>query len=489
MAQDILINAGVVETRVAILSDGKLQDFFLDRTLGGEEGARAGASLVGDIVLGRVERVVPAVQAAFVDIGLERAGFLGAREARCLAERDEGDEPPPIAASVREGDAVLVQITKDPMGEKGARLTASITLPGRMVVLAPYQDGVALSRRIEDEAERARLQTIVEKFADEAGYIVRTAAINASKQELETDAQRLLEAWREIETEADDVDPPATLYRDLSPVARTLRDYVLADTARVIIDDREAFAEAQDYAKHAMPEAAAKLQLHQGEPLFEKFNIEGEIEALINPRVNLPGGGWINIESTEALTAIDVNSGRMTDTSALEETALRTNVEAAAEIGRQLRLRGIGGLVAVDFMKLAVSENAARVIAALGKGMALDKAPTQISEMSGNGLVEITRKRMREPLARLLTEPAENGMSGRMKSASTIASEFFRRIEREARANPGRTLNGLVSLDILDWIEDQGAAIPAALTRRGIAQAKIQPREEWPREKFDVAVE
>ncbi|MBL9011626.1 MAG: Rne/Rng family ribonuclease [Alphaproteobacteria bacterium] len=497
MANDVLINVGPGETRVAVISDGRLEELYIERTAGLPEGeGRAGHSVLSNIVLGRVQRVLPAMQAAFVDIGLDRAGFLGAKEARCLADLPGfGEGLPPITNCVREGEAILVQIIKDPIGDKGARLSANVTIPGRLLILVPNQKGVAMSRRIEDEAERERLAAIVGAFDGQpgcmagAGYIVRTVAIGAGEAELREDAERLALGWAEIEEKARGARVPSTVYCDLDPIARALRDCVGADVDRVLLDDAAALDEARAYAAEAMPEVLAKLELFDGPDMFERAGIEEEIEALLGPRVPLSCGGWITIETTEALTAIDVNSGSFTASSGLEETSFRINQDAAAEIGRQLRLRAIGGLVVIDFIHQGDPENVARVLQTLAMSLGRDRVPTQISPMSEFGLVEMTRKRVRDPIVKFLTEPARGVLAGgRVKTAATIANEFLRRIEAEARLNPGRTVNCAAHPEIARWISEQAVVLQRLRERIG-SRFRIEAREGWPRDRFDVAVE
>lgn len=501
MAETVLINAGPGETRVAILSGGKLEEFYLERTVlseGGRGRGRAGHSVLGNIILGRVQRVLPGMQAAFVDIGLEKAGFLGAREAQCLSEvvgLAEG-ELPPIASCVREGELILVQVVKDPINEKGARLSANVTIPGRLLVLVPNQEAVALSRRIVDEAERTRLTALVGGLSErgrgrtleKAGYIVRTAALAATEAEIVEDAARLAADWRAIGEKRKTAKAPATLYLDLDPVARTLRDGVDVDTVRVLIDDPEAFAEARSYAERAMPEALPKLELHRGAaPLFESFGVELELDRLLEPRASLPSGGWITIEHTEALTAIDVNSGSLTATTGLEETSLRTNLEAAAEIGRQIRLRGIGGLVVIDFIHMADPANAAAVVEILEKSLSRDRTPTQILPMSEFGLVELTRKRTREPIAKLLTEPCPDcPPRGRVKTVPAVANDLLRRIEREARARPGEALTAYAAPDVVAWLEANAETVIANLIGRVGDRVRLAARPAFARETIDV---
>jgi ribonuclease G len=504
MAKEVLINAGAGEIRVAIVEEGKLQELFLERTIGLDDGAlkkksgRGGHSIVGNIILGRVQRVLPGMQAAFVDIGLDRAGFLGAREARCLADLPgfEEDHTPRITDCVREGEAIVVQVVKDPIGEKGARISANVTIPGRLLVMVPNQPGIALSRRIDDEAERARLMALGEAMVAEAngalvpgaGYIVRSAGIGATQADFKEDAERLAEAWRPVMARRQSADAPATLYHDLDPVERTMRDEVDAQTARVLIDDREAFEAARAYVRRAMPEAEDKIGLFTGPGvLFDLYDLDDEIERLVRPRVPLPSGGWITIEGTEALTAIDVNSGSYTAATGLEETSLRVNREAADEIGRQLCLRGIGGLIVIDFIHLNEPANIQSVLDALALSLARDRTPTQISPMSEFGLVEITRKRIRDPLVKLMTEccrPCEG--LGRKRTRDAVAMEILRRIERQAAAAPGKQIVVRASPEIVQWLDAHGEEIRPALARRGAARVCLEAREEYAREGFDV---
>src|SRR5580704_16157281 len=388
--KEVLINAGAGETRVALVEDGRLQELFLDRMIGLDDGpvrkrgaGRHGHSVVGNIILGRVQRVLPGMQAAFVDIGLERAGFLGAREARCLADLPGYDEDkgPKIGDCVHEGEEIVVQVIKDPIGDKGARLSANVTIPGRLAVMVPNTPGVALSRRIGPDAERTRMLALGEAMIAEggerlvpgAGYILRTAAVDASLRDLKDDAERLAEAWRPVMARRQSAKAPALLYQDLDPIERTMRDLVRADTARVLIDDFAAAESARAYCRRAMPESESKIEHFTGPgQLFDLHDLEDEIHQLVHPRVPLPSGGWITIESTEALTAIDVNSGSFTASTGLEETSLQVNLEAARDIGRQLRLRGIGGLIVIDFIHVGGATGVDRVLAALNESLSRD---------------------------------------------------------------------------------------------------------------------
>ncbi|NWH07320.1 MAG: Rne/Rng family ribonuclease [Alphaproteobacteria bacterium] len=503
MAHDVLINVGAAETRVAVIADGLLQEFYLERTISPHEAAvtrgRGGHSLLGNIILGRVQRVLPGMQAAFVEIGLAKAGFLGAKEARCLADLIGFEELPLpcITACVREGQAVLVQVVKDPIGDKGARLSANVTLPGRLLVFVPHQHGIAMSRRIEEGPERERLAAIMERVVARldkegvrgAGFIVRTAALGRSEEELVEDALALAGQWLKVETGRARSTPPATLYFDLGPINRVLRDIVDAETLRVRIDCAAAAAEARAYAARVMPELQDRIET-ASPTLFDEHGIDAQLEQLLRARVPLKCGGWITIETTEALTAIDVNSGSLTDTTGLEETSVRTNLDAAAEIGRQLRLRAIGGLVVIDFIHLADPVNIANVLQTLAMSLGSDRVPTQISPMSEFGLVALTRKRVREPLMKFLTEPAEPPViGGRIKTPETVANEVLRRLEQEARARPGRNLIAHAAPEVIAWIKDAEEDVRKALARRGVARFGLEAQAAWPRTRFEVAAQ
>jgi ribonuclease G len=505
MDKEVLINAGAAEIRVAVVENGRLQELFLERLIGVDDGplrrrggGRCGHSLIGNIILGRVQRVLPGMQAAFVDIGLDRAGFLGAREARCLAGLPglEEERAPKISDCVREGEEIVVQAVKDPIGDKGARLSANVTIPGRLLVMVPNQPGVALSRRIEDENERARLHSLTEDMVASAngalvpgaGYIVRSAAIGAPLSDLREDAERLAEAWRPVMEKRKQARAPATLYHDLDPVERTMRDEVDAQTRRVLIDEDTALQAALAYCRRAMPEAESKIELFSGPgALFDCYGIEDEIARLTEPRVPLPSGGWITIEGTEALTAVDVNSGSFTEATGLEETSLRVNVEAAEEIGRQLRLRGIGGLVVADFIHLNEPENIQKILDVLTASLSRDHTPSQISGMSEFGLVEITRKRVRDPLMKLMTECCRTCRGrGRNRTTESVALDIIRKVERTAAAVPGKLVVVHAAPDVIRWLMTHEEDVRGGLARRAAPRVSFEARAEYEREGFDV---
>lgn len=484
MAQDILINVSVGEVRVAAVEDGRLQALSATRLLGADE--PGGVGLIGDIVLGRVARVVPAVQAAFVEIGHERAGFLGAREVRCLS--DDPSVDPAISVVLHEGDKILVQIVKEPIGDKGARLTANITIPGRLSVFTPLQPGVGISRRIEDEAERARLAAIGDKlFASgelKGGCILRTAAVGAGEEELREDLIRLEEEWGEISALRKSAKVPSTLRRDLGPVERALRDTVNDATRTILIDEAKTAARARAYCREAMPEMEDRIAVFEG-PGTLFADLEADIEGLVHPRVPLPCGGWITVEGTEALTAVDVNSGSFTHAAAVEDTGAIVNVEAAREIGRQIRLRGIGGLIVIDFIHMKETDHVERVLAELAANLARDGVPVNIGPVTTFGLVEVTRKRVRGPLASQWSEECYAcAGTGRLRRADVVAMDVLRRIEETAKAAPGSAIIVRAAPDVVAWLGAQGAG--DALSTSGIGRVTFESDTGFVRERFEV---
>ena len=482
--QDILINVSVGEVRVAAVEEGRLQALSCTRLLGADE--PGGVGLIGDIVLGRVVRVVPAVQAAFVEIGLERAGFLGAREVRCLSDYPAQD--PAISAVLREGDTVLVQIVKEPIGDKGARLTANVTIPGRLSVFTPLQPGVGISRRIEDEAERSRLAAIGEKLfaADElkGGCILRTAAVGADEEELFEDLIRLEEEWGEICAARKSAKVPSTLRRDLGPVERALRDMVNDTTRTILIDDPRMVGRARAYAREAMPDMEEHIVPFTG-PGTLFADLESDIEGLAHPRVPLACGGWITVEGTEALTAVDVNSGSFTQSGAVEDTGAIVNVEAAREIGRQIRLRGIGGLIVIDFIHMKEPAHVEKVLAELSESLSRDGVPVNVGPVTSFGLVEVTRKRVRGSLASQWSEECATCIGlGRLRRADVVAMDVLRRIEETAKVAPGLAIVVRTSPEVARWMQVLGAL--DALASSGIGRVALESDSGFARERFEV---
>src|SRR5665213_3216630 len=464
MASDLFINVSPGEIRIAEMRDGKLEALRIEPLLGRE------ARPLGDIILGRVSRVVSAMEAAFVEIGMERAGFLPLRDAKLLARH--GKDEVLISDCVREGESVLVQVTREPFAEKGAQLSPAIALPGRFLVMTPGKPGIAISRRIENEARRKELLRLGEALRaslPDAGFIFRTAARDASPDELAADARELAEVWREISDKRKAARPPMILHSDLGPLERAMRD-MAGDVARIVIDDAAALEAARVYCRKAMLDSEARLALAPRD-LFGREGLEDAIAALSSSRVELPCGGWITIEPTQALTAVDVNSGSFTQSGGRDETSLAVNLEAAAEIGRQLRLRDIGGLIVVDFIQLENDEQAKRIVAALKDSLGADGAASRLSPMSEFGIVAITRQRRgRHQTA---TCAACDG-TGRAPDAAAQAQEILRMIEREAAANPGAELLVIAAPPVADWFAVHDGEVREALSRRGAGRVRFE---------------
>ncbi len=448
LSADLLINVSPGETRVAVVEQGNLREITLIR---GEED-----SVVGNIYLGRVERVLPGVQAAFIDVGQPRSGFLALPDARPSGGRD-GAERDRITDYASEGDTVLVQVLSDATADKGVKLTARLTLAGRYLVLTPGQSDIRLSRRIA-MAPRDRLEGLLERLAEEGeGFIVRTAAAGAEDELLAADVAGLRSTWAAVVERRKDNDPPACVHRDVDTISRMLRDGAGFELARVVVDDGKTLAGLRAYCEGVVPDLAPHLVRHDGpEPLFENYGIEEQIDAALAPVVGLPSGGSIIIEETAALIAIDVNTGGGGGNAA--ETALRTNLEAAEEIARQARLRNLGGLLAVDFVPMRRHDHGAEVLEALRGAVAADPCPTFVGNFTRLGLVEMTRRRQREPLAAILAGacPACAG-TGRVKSPTTVALEALRGAARAARVEPGKEVTIRAAPAVAEALEGTAA--------------------------------
>lgn len=432
---DILVNITPQETRVAVIADGSVQELHIERstTLG----------MVGNIYVGKVVRVLPGMQSAFVDIGLERAAFLHVADLlehrqHLHAEHRNGDKPPPIERMLREGDRVLVQVIKDPIGTKGARLSTQISLAGRMLVHLPQDKHIGISQKIEDEADRAHLRDVLARLtsADEpAGFIVRTSAEDATEDEIAADIAYLRLRWSQIRAIADQVPAPAMLYQELSLAQRVLRDVVTDQTASIQIDSRENFVALQEFATHYVPGARSRLSFYAGErPMFDLYHIDAEIEKALARRVDLKSGGYLIIDQTEAMTTVDVNTGGFVGTRSFDDTIYKTNLEAAQAIARQLRLRNLGGIIVIDFIDMASAPHRDAVMAEFKKTLARDRTRATVNGFTQLGLVEMTRKRTRESLAHVLCEPCSICQGrGEMKTARTVCYEILREILRESR--------------------------------------------------------
>lgn len=475
--ESLLISVDPCEVRSAVLRDGRLIDYAVEH--------RADESLVGNVYLGRVARVTGGIDAAFIDCGLARDGFLAG------ADGPPGDGT--IDRRLHEGAALVVQVVRDPVAEKGARLTTRVTLPGRMLVLCPGGEGVSVSRRIEDGTERRRLSAGLEERMQglDVGVIVRTAAEECAPEALVADFDALIGVAQAMEQARAAATAPALLRAELGPVERVLRDRLGREPDSVIADDPETLALGTSYARAFMPALVDRFVLHRdGEPLFRAHDIEDEIAGLIEPRVALASGGALVIEATEALTVIDVDSGgRSARTGRSGDAALATNLDAAGEIARQLRLRNIGGLIAIDFIGMAKSSERRHVVETLGAAITADPVPARVSEMSEFGVVQVTRKQERPGLVDSLTEPCPTcGGGGRIKSARAVAAEIVRDALNEARLRPGHAVSIVASPPVAACLRDQGAALLQTLERAVGARVEVVAEAGRPRASYDVAV-
>ena len=485
MSEELLINVCMREVRAALVENGVLQELFIERA--------GGRGLVGNIYKGRVMRVLPGLQASFVNVGLERSAFLHAADiVRGLEEESVGrDRRLDIGALVSEGDELLVQVLKDPLGSKGARLTTFITLPSRLLVLAPGGSGVAVSARIDDDRERERLRNLVESLMeddDQGGFIVRTAAHGASLENIEADKRLLSHLWATVQDTAGNARVEELVYRDLPLATRILRDHREDSLERVRVDSDSTYDRLKRFADRFIPDMSDVIELHDdNRPLFDLCGIEDEIARALDRRVPLKSGGYLVIDQTEALTTIDVNSGRYVGRRDLEDTSLHTNLEAAASIARQLRLRNLGGIIIVDFIDMADEEHRRQLVDVLSGHLSADRGKTQVMNVSPLGLVEMSRKRTHDSLERTLCRPCPTcGGRGFMKTPQTVCSEIFREIlGRQAQEEFAEVLV-LAAPDVIGRLLDEDADALARLERLTGASIRLQSERLHGPEQFDV---
>jgi ribonuclease G len=453
LSTEILCNQTGRETRVALIEHGQLAELHIDR--GDNRG------FVGNVYLGKVVRVLPGMQAAFVDIGLERAAFLYVGDIfteTLHMHVDDADRPeplpphsrngrsghPPIQDLLKEGQDIVVQVAKDPIGTKGARLTTHVALPGRYLVFMPTVEHVGISRRIDRDKERRRLREFVDRHRQPGqGFIVRTVCENQPTERLKADMDFLVRTWERVQVVAKEQSSPALLHAEYGTLLRTVRDLMDDQVSRVIVDDREAFDSVRQFMDDFMPRFKDRVHLYRGrEPVFDTYGVETQINKSMGRKVWLKSGGYLVIDQTEALMAIDVNSGKFVGKSSLEETTLQLNLEAVEEVVYQLRLRNIGGLIIIDFIDMEKEPHREQVYRALDEALRDDRARTNVLRISDLGLVEMTRKRVQEGLDRYLTEacPTCTG-TGVVRSRSTLVYEILRELAREsARAGSATSL-------------------------------------------------
>jgi len=489
LSEELLINVTPQETRVAYVENGVLQEVHIERT------RRRG--LVGNVYKGKVCRVLPGMQAAFLEVGLDRTAFLHASdvaiEGNDKAESEEKQPEPQILSLLSEGQDVVVQVVKDPMGSKGARLTTQVSIPSRYLVYMPGSSHIGISQKIDDVEERQRLKDIIVKHQpefDQGGYIVRTVGDGACEDAIYKDMLFLQKLWSSIKEKAV-VEAPSTLvHEDLPLVMRTMRDLGDRVLERVRIDSRETYDKVSRFASKFIPELKDSIEYYPGErPIFDIYGVEDEIHKSLQQKVQLKSGGYLIIDQTEAMTTIDVNTGAFVGHRNLEETIFKTNLEATQAIVRQLRLRNLGGIIILDFIDMQDPEHRRQVIRALEKNLEKDHAKTNISEVSSLGLVEMTRKRTRESLEHILCEPCSCCQGrGSLMTAETVCYEVFREIIREARQFDAQQLLVLASQVVVDILLDEESTSLAELEDFIGKPVKLQVESEYTQEQFDIVL-
>jgi len=492
---EILVNVAPRETRAAILESGVVQELHIERI------SRRG--LVSNLYKGRVSRVLPGMQAAFVEIGLERTAFLHAADIAHSASTDTlvnsapASLPPveDIRRLVNCGDDILVQVIKDPIGTKGARLTTFVALPSRYLVYMPRGEGVGVSARIEDEPERTRLKTLIAELlaagpGSGGGYIVRTAAQGAAPESLREDMTYLAKLWEHVRTRVGEVPPGSVVHEDLPLALRVLRDELARGVSRVLVDSAREYQRMREFAAAFMPQGAPGIELYAGpRPIFDLNGVEEEIAKALDRKVPLKSGGHLVIDQTEAMTTIDVNTGAYVGHRNLEETIFRTNLEAAVSIARQLRLRNLGGIIIIDFIDMRDEPHRRAVLSALERALAGDRAQTHIVSLSPLGLVEMTRKRTRESLEHLLCGPCPSCEGrGFIRTPETVCNEIFREIVRQSRQFASRELLILAHQDVVDRLLDEESATLGELEAQVGRPIRLQVEALYGVDQYDVVL-
>lgn len=482
MSEEILVNVTPPETRVAVVENGVVQELIIERA------SRRG--LVGNIYKGSICRVLPGMQAAFVEIGLERAAFLHASDIQLSNEGESSD----ISDLVREGGEIIVQVVKDPLGTKGARLTTTLSIPSRYLVFMPSLENTGISQKIEDEEERQRLRDIIEEQTQDhparGCFIARTAAEGVDESTLKSDIRFLTRLWHNIQDRSQSTSGIQLIHEDLPLFLRALRDLVTPDVEKLRIDSRESWQKLTAFAERLIPDSQVQIEYYPGErPIMDLYGVEDEIQKALERKVSLKSGGYLIIDQTEAMTTIDVNTGAFVGHRNLEETIFKTNMEAAQSICRQLRLRNLGGIIIIDFIDMTDEEHKRQVLRALEKCLSKDHAKNHISEVSALGLVEMTRKRTRESLEHVLCEPCHICAGrGSIKTAETTCYEIFREILREARQFDVESLLVLASQDVVDRLLDDESSALAELSSFIGKNIRLQAESLYSQENYDVVL-
>jgi len=504
MANELVINTTSHETRIALIENGTIAELYIERS--------RVRGIVGNIYKGRVIRVLPGMQAAFVDIGMEKAAFLYVADVFEAIEdyenfmdvnekKENGGEGEgqaqglsplhPIEELLQEGQEILVQVSKEPIGTKGARITSHISLPGRHLVYMPTVDHVGVSRRIENEPERERLKEVVERIKpNTGGFIIRTVSEGKSEEDLLTDMQYLTKLWEEIVKKNEKAHAPCLIHSDLDVTQKVVRDILSEDVDRIVVDAKPEYDKVVQFISTFMPKIKYSIELYEeNEPIFDHFGLEVEISRALGRKVWLKSGGYIIIEQTEALTAVDVNTGRYVGKHNLEDTILKTNLEAVKEIAYQLRLRNIGGIIIIDFIDMEKEVNRDKVFTALEEALKADKSKTNILKMSELGLVEMTRKRVRESIGRLMCEPCPycEGL-GYIKSKTTVCQEIFRELRREMLDVHGSKVILTVHPQVADLLYDEERKGLEDLEKRFKKRITVRAKPGFHQEQFEVLI-
>jgi len=487
MTEELLINVTPQETRVATVENGLLTEIWIERV--------QKIGLVGTIIQGTVRRVLPGMEAAFVDIGLEKAAFLHVSDMQSPIRPDDKGEPQTvsIARLLSEGQKLAVQVTKDPLGTKGARVTAKLTAPSRYVVMMPYESNIGVSARIDNEEERERLRSLVEtsRVADNIGYIVRTAAEGVDAESIKDDMDYLQKVWAGVLERRKSCTAGEMIFRDLPLVQRMMRDLSRRGIERIRIDSRETYHQCVTFCDEYVPELSPCLEHYPGErPIFDLHGVEDEIDKALNRKVSLKSGGYLIIDQTESMTTIDINTGGFVGKHNLEETIFKTNLEATLAIARQLRLRNLGGIIIIDFIDMSVLEHRRQVLRALEKALERDPARTQVSEVSQLGLVEMTRKRTRESLEQVLcTECSVCDGRGMQKTLETVGFEVSREIIRQVRQFEIKSVTVLASTEMVEWFTEERSDDLAELEDFAGVPIRLQAEQFYTREHYDVVLQ
>jgi ribonuclease G len=500
----IVINADGPETRVALVEDGYLGELYIER--------KRERGIAGNIYKGRVERVLPGMQAAFVNIGLEKSAYLHVSDVRGTpddlkrllspdsgARPDDEDEDAADAARVgagariedllKEGQEIVVQVTKEPISTKGARVTRYVSLPGRHLVFMPTVDHVGISRRIGSDKERRRLREIVDSMRPAgSGFIVRTVAENIAERELKSDMEFLIKLWNEVVRRAEGGRCPALIYNDLDLLLRTVRDLFTADVEKLIIDSRAEYDRVKKFIAGLMPDFTGQIELYEGnDPIFDGYGIEIEIDRALERKVWLKSGGYLIVDEMEALTAIDVNTGRFVGKSSLEDTITKTNLEASREVAEQLRIRSIGGMIVVDFIDMDRPHNREKVTRSFNEYLRKDRSKAAVTRISELGLIEMTRKRTRESLLHTLTEPCTSCEGkGYTKSRRTVTYELLRELRRQGDLVEGDTVLVEVHPDVAQVLQTTDRAFLEEMEKRLQKRIVIKARGSFHVEDFEI---